>query len=61
MHYYLMVWTMSFVTFTSVGRQVDKFYDWKNVAGFTTEASCQKAAATLGYTDNSKWRCVRNY
>lgn len=32
----------------------------KNVAGFTTEACCHKAAATLGYIVNSKWRCVCN-
>lgn len=61
MHYYLMVWTMSLVTFSTSGYSVNKVYEWKNVAGFTTEASCQEAAATLGYTDNGKWRCVRNY
>ena len=61
MHYYLMVWTMSFVTFSTSGYSVNKVYEWKNVAGFTTEDSYQKAAAPLGYTDNSKWRCVRTY
>ena len=61
MHYYLMVWTMSLVTFSASGYSINKFYEWKNMGGFTTEASCQKAAAALGYTDKNKWRCVRNY
>ena len=61
MTYYLMVWTLSFVTFNSSGGTVNKFYEWKNIGGFSTEASCKKAAATLGYTDSTKWRCVCNY
>jgi hypothetical protein len=58
MTYYLMVWTLSFVTFSSIGRPGDTYYEWKNISSFATEASCQKAAATLGYTDSSKWRFV---
>ena len=61
MSYSLMVWTLSFATFSSSGSPVDKFYEWKNISGFSTEVACQKAAATLGYIDKGKWRCVRNY
>ena len=61
MSYYLMVWTLSFATFSSSGGSVDKFYEWKSISSFSTEASCQKAAATLGYTDKGNWRCVRNH
>lgn len=58
MTYYLMVWIVSAVSFSSSGENRTEYHEWKNLGSFNGEAACYKAAASLGYSDRSKVRCV---
>ena len=58
MTYYLMVWVVSAVSFSSNGWVTAEHPEWKNLGSFNGEATCYKAAASLGYNNRSKARCV---
>lgn len=58
MTYYLMVWVVSAVSFSSGGYNRTEYHEWRNLGEFNGEATCYKAATSLGYRDRSNVRCV---